>query len=107
MALVKEKIILSIQTDFPLYCNVCKGKDGNQNEITTKKFHKDLLCLEHQLYLFYAYVYGNNFPKDSHLNQGFNEHCVRKWDAYMNKSEYFIVQTVLFMGNYQLEGDIR
>lgn len=55
-----------------------------------KKKNEDSLRLEHKIYVLYTYVYENNFPKDFHLNQGFKEHCVKKWDTYMKKRDTYM-----------------
>lgn len=69
MTLKKEKKLLPIPTDFFFpHCNLCKGKDGNQNAKAKKKKNEDSLRLEHKIYVLYSYVYENNFPKDFHLN---------------------------------------
>lgn len=57
--------------------------------------------------MFYAYVYENNYRKNFNLNQGFKEHCVKKWDTYMKKNECFIFQKLFFMDDYQIQGGFR
>lgn len=41
------------------------------------------------------------------LNQGFKEHCVKKWDTYVKKNECFIFQKLFFMDDYQIQGGFR
>lgn len=58
-------------------------------KITEQKNRKTLyvLSIKYVLCLFYAYVYEDILSKDFHLNQGFQEHYVMKWDIYIKKKK--------------------